>query len=1493
MDPKEMKSALKSAREAIRQKEYKEALKHCKSILKHDKTHYNALVFVGVAAEGLEQTEQALMAFTKATQSDPSQLLAWQGLCRFYEKAAQDGHSSALCDVYVKLMGLSTDSDSKQFEISMKLSRLLSSLGRQSDALQTLKDSLKICGEENRTEVHQRIMACIESQDDLLTSHSSLSICILTTKDIQTMKSDFQMEIDSSELDEICQKLIAERPQLIRPWEITARICIDRSISGSCHGDLDAVAEKLTEISGDGTGILNALNGYQKLKKREFMDAKLCFMQGLKALGTNHLSSWIYLSKCHLAMHRKNDALLSANKAQKTLSQMDIRFFGHRERASCEVSLLQAAILLEAGCTADDAEKALAKGQEVLGQCADYAEASLSVITRSLLFLRQLDLARESIRQLKEMNCTQALLLEGHLLLVQGDPQAAIEKIEAFVCLEPSKATGHLLLAKALAEGQQWSAHFKHLLAAAKLDQYSYEVFLLLGHYYKKLIKDPQKARRCYQKAHDLNPTDEESGCSLVDALNELDEQEAAVSVLTAVVSGAASGGAKWAWLRLGLYQLKTDHASSAVTSLQAALRADPTDRSCLECLGEAYIARGSFPSALRTFEKAADLDASSIYSIYQIANLKQHLGQYEAAIVDYGSILDLDSTHVPALKGCGETHVLLAADALGESMQGRAVNHCQLAIALLTRAATKRPDLSCVWKLLGDACGMLHALPAELVKLQVPNALLSSETQGHSVLGQRELLALAVRCYGMALKQQPQVSALWHDLGVAYWRHSHLSLDQRASLAEKGLHAMRKAVSLQPSNAAHWNTLGVIAADVEYYALAQHAFIKSIQVDPNNAAAWSHLGALYLLSNRVETAHEAFKTAQSLEPSFATSWIGQALVAEAVGHADAMDLFRHTTDLSFHRESALGYAHWVCHTLMHPVTSDLYDYAIIQMRAVLTASDSMAKFTDCVTTDAVSFNFYGLLLERQGLFSSAVRAFKRSCEIFRQQGSKDELRKARMNHARALSALGEYNAALEIYEQMNVDSFALVASRALCLFEAERLHDSYAMYEAALGIAPDDASKSHTLTAMGMAAFRSGDHERAKTALFQAFQHSPPSEQGLLALLGLGLILKDATLAAAVLQEIAHPLSDDLSVLSLRSALEVMQCSPASAVISHLSRAVHLQPNRGAAWLKLSKSLMQQSRGGLAWHCAKSAEILDSSQESVLVSCMAGLHSGQHRLKNVHRRAQKAVHLYPDSLAAWCSLLACAQAERVLSPTEEEAEDSVHVTLAAQLMAKVEQQMRGHAPLHVWCVAQYVVALMTVGRKEDAQHFLQQATWLYEDDQQLQCLLALVSQNLNVLKEAATQGSDENSLAWQFLIKVYLDLQMPTEAEVVYGAWIKNCDGYLQQIARAQFCFMAYKQLLKKDEAKWREVLKSNAKEVMSQGQHAAVSAKLVVQFLQGALALRDTELKKATKCFAYVMKHADGESWVCKEADRLMTEMEGKEEEKAAPEQDWFGAP
>ena len=49
------------------------------------------------------------------------------------------------------------------------------------------------------------------------------------------------------------------------------------------------------------------------------------------------------------------------------------------------------------------------------------------------------------------------------------------------------------------------------------------------------------------------------------------------------------------------------------------------------------------------------------------------------------------------------------------------------------------------------------------------------------------------------------------------------------------------------------------------------------------------------------QLAHKAFAAAQSLDPGYAAAWIGQATIAHSIGHADCMDLYRHTTELGYH----------------------------------------------------------------------------------------------------------------------------------------------------------------------------------------------------------------------------------------------------------------------------------------------------------------------------------------------------------------------------------------------------------------------------------------------------------------------------------------------------------------------------------------------------------------------------------------------------------------
>lgn len=59
---------------------------------------------------------------------------------------------------------------------------------------------------------------------------------------------------------------------------------------------------------------------------------------------------------------------------------------------------------------------------------------------------------------------------------------------------------------------------------AARLDTYLGKAFCYLGHYYRDVAGDKNRARGCYRKAFELDDTDAESGAAAVDLSVELEE---------------------------------------------------------------------------------------------------------------------------------------------------------------------------------------------------------------------------------------------------------------------------------------------------------------------------------------------------------------------------------------------------------------------------------------------------------------------------------------------------------------------------------------------------------------------------------------------------------------------------------------------------------------------------------------------------------------------------------------------------------------------------------------------------------------------------------------------------------------------------------------------------------------------------------------------------------------------------------------------------------
>lgn len=101
-----VKSRLKASREAIQAKEWEKVVDEANGALEYEGNNYNAQVFRGLALLHLKRYEDSEQAYRAAVKSQPTQLLAWQGLEKFYtERKAWD----QVADVLFNLMDIALE----------------------------------------------------------------------------------------------------------------------------------------------------------------------------------------------------------------------------------------------------------------------------------------------------------------------------------------------------------------------------------------------------------------------------------------------------------------------------------------------------------------------------------------------------------------------------------------------------------------------------------------------------------------------------------------------------------------------------------------------------------------------------------------------------------------------------------------------------------------------------------------------------------------------------------------------------------------------------------------------------------------------------------------------------------------------------------------------------------------------------------------------------------------------------------------------------------------------------------------------------------------------------------------------------------------------------------------------------------------------------------------------------------------------------------------
>lgn len=1425
MSSKEVKTELKSAREAIKNKEFKEALKHCKAVLKLEKNNYNAWVFIGLAASELEQPDQSQSAYKKAVELEPEQLLAWQGLANLYEKTDQWDFKLELPNIYQKLVELYASSDkNKSYELIKKLSDIYQSdkdyvkLAKVWQQLIQLKEDDAVDKAELLQlwqEMTQLLSDCLnedepdnEMQQHLITAFENTMVLVEPVpgekhKKISAdhIKCLSKLPQEEARLKKACESMLSHYPNQSYPLEV---LCSHYLKAGILNADAISCFSRLLDLAPDcGLGHLGL--GTKALQEGRYKDAIKDLAHGLKKMSCS--TGWYSLAEAQFKVHGYSDSATSCSQGLMMCVSGD-------EELRVKLLRMKLETLVRSG-----GEKAADHALDAFSQIPDADKDEVLVALKGHAFLNkgQIDQALKVSSELvaSNPNLAQGFALRGLVHSAEGQQQLAEQSFLKAAAQSPLCGEYYFLLGQLYWDmGEETrkdrSKAHTHLLKAAKLDPNLGCVFRYLGHYYREIANDRGRARGCYKKAFELDSEDAESGSASVDLSMEQEDMDAALATLESVIEKATPGSAKWAWMRRGLYYLKVGEHQQATADLQAALRADPEDWVCWECLGEAYLNRRSFTAALRAFAKAHQLQPSSIYSLYQAAAIKQTLGKFKEAAAEYLQIT-AQQDYVPALKGLGECQLSLAKSRMEDCRDGGAIDLIQQAIQNLFRAVELRPDLSCLWKLLGDACTAVSTVSPNRAHVLVPGPLAGLDPNSQSpTLNQAQTLKVGERCYARALKLMSEVASLWYDLGLNYHHQARLPCstegDQnlQSLVLEKSLQCLKKAIMMDCENYSYWNALGVISMNkgLENFALAQHCFIKSIQVEPNNVVAWTNLGTLYLKKDNIELAHEAFKIAQSLEPLYVNCWIGQALIAERVGSYDTMDLFRHTTELSTHVEGVKGYAYWVCSTLLDKSNrdSELYRYNIVQMNAISAAQVALSKYTERIHSDPEAYIMLGYLNEHLQLKRQALQAYQRAVELLQSTSSAEELAFALGSYGRALCTSGQWEEAVHVYNSTPLQELSDLTGLALAYCRAGLLPESTSAYERALAVASTEKEKAYILTALALLQHLQGNIDSAKTLLFKCSILKEPIPESLLCLCALGLVRGDATLAAAALTELLKQGSATGSVVEQRCLLTCTLLALQgnySSVQREVSRAVHSNPGNPSLWALLSRVVPQfyprkANGGAVAGHVACLSSMTNGKRAllySGVNQLASGRHSGEDRHRNALKTMQRAVLLCPDDPAAWAGLMAACHTENTAcylsgsAPCRQGLEKTL-MSVVSEKVQSVEEIERPLAQtLEGWVLQQAVTGLMLGGQLDQAEALCSQVLNVSPEHpavmlslRQVQCQRLLVADAGTVLPDSVLEQLNNTVMmnptnlgAWHWLAEVYRGQGLLVQAVMAY----------------------------------------------------------------------------------------------------------------------------
>uniref|UniRef100_A0A182RHW6 Tetratricopeptide repeat protein 37 n=1 Tax=Anopheles funestus TaxID=62324 RepID=A0A182RHW6_ANOFN len=1246
MSSKEAKAAIKEAREAVKNKKFSDAIKLCNRVLKEQDDHYMALVLLGASYQDSDKKEAVIyLKRALACATDPT--VALQGLAGCVD-------DTELPDVCEKLLTLLPE---KYAEQHAKIYGV-AARGTLEKALRLLeKEATDVNAEEARKRSAFEYLGKVVAQyPDLEDTESNLVRTVLD-REIQNDDDVYQHD-----------KFIRYLKLLHREKHFDRLASVAAAMHDRFPNDIYPL-EWICKLYSEGTIPVDKLTTLLTHQLVHYLDRAVTVgpksPTALLAKG-KFLFDAGQLTEAEQILKRANEVQPLWGTCLALLAEIYFRqkAYGLAENLyrNMKVSNRNYAIAL----MEDESEEKLREASACFAALYE-SDRSIELLfhwSKANLLLGDIDTANEKMNELELAGIEPERLdyLRALREKLAGNVESAVailsrHEADSACLLELSNLLGSM-------EGKREES-FLAALKATKLDPNNAACFYRLGKLYQEQ-GDSLRARKCLEKSNHLSPAARHAVILLSGLYRKFGEWDANAALLSSTFS--LCSGAAWAQLLLGLHHLGRQEYDEAIGAFRTVLRYEVDNATAWEGLADAYLGRGSYSSALKLFQKITERNPGNPYPLLQLANIKNTVKLHSEGLELFQQLLDQHANYFPAIKGIADSHMGLCFYRLSQRLLGRSREHAQQCVDYLTRAIKMKPHFTCLWHQLAKILDTVALFPANHSHVKIEGSLAGKEQREYMVLERNQLSELGARCYGRILKTNPDNSVYWYELAANHYRRAlelpsigkeeNPTATERVKLLCLGRDMAKQSIKLDPNRWQNWNLLGVICAtkEINNLALAQHCFVEAVTVDRKTAAAaWGNLGVLYLSHGPLGLANKAFGRAQQCDTTFMQAWIGQAMIAERVGQMDeAMDLFRHCTQLGYHRETALGYAHWVCSIVNEDSYSDneRYRFAIDAMAALPIAHDSIVWHCADLAerSSAVALCFLGNLSSRLGLWRTASEAYRRAADATNISTVKDHIL-CDLGHC--LMKQQRHEEAVQCFESLRgKPSYRASIGRAQAYFRAAQYEQSYAEYDQCLKhFAETNEEKAYVLIAISAMVYAFCGMDEAKTPIFECIAQPQPPIQALFSACALGLLHNAEMLTELAIKDLQKYEDDPVHghhVVYFVSE-HYWQTNQKRKCYTYLLSQIHRYPHRPKLWQQLAISLLKRFRTPennlrLACSVAQGAVTLDLSDRkhrtraedasrwlAVASEAIRPLDAQRCRIL-----AQKALHADPTSREAW-----------------------------------------------------------------------------------------------------------------------------------------------------------------------------------------------------------------------------------------------------------------